>query len=66
MLIVLGELKDRIQRTGLKKKVIAERIGVNVTTFSSFLSGERSLESEKIIALEQLLKKADKIHEILL
>jgi predicted transcriptional regulator len=46
---------ERIKTRGLKKKWIAEQIGVTPAMISYYLSGERNLSKEKEDALFALL-----------
>lgn len=49
------QLKDRIERSGLKKKNIAEKIGVTPNFLSMCISGTRRLSDEKIQKLKELV-----------
>jgi len=48
------ELKETIQKKGLKQKWIAEQIGINVNTFRAYLNNLRNMPqdvSDKVKAL---------------
>jgi plasmid maintenance system antidote protein VapI len=51
----LRAIKSAIQSRGLKKKWLAQKIGVSQPTISLFLNGERNLSEPKYVALSKLL-----------
>lgn len=52
-----GILIKRINNSGLKKKHIAERLNVQPSTLSMWISGDRAIPVDKEILLKQLLEK---------
>lgn len=52
-----NDLKQKIHNSPLKKKFIAEHIGVNPTVLSMCLKGERHLDTDKEDKLKKLLEK---------
>lgn len=52
------QLKDRIILSGLKKKHLAEKIGVSANYLSMCLNGRRNLSEPKLLKLKKLLKDA--------
>ena len=51
-------LKDRILKSGLKKKHIAKKIGISANYLSMCLRGDRNLSESKLLKLKTLLKDA--------
>lgn len=49
--MTIKQIKKRIQEKGIKKKKLAENIGVSDVMLSYFLHGQRNLSEEKFNAL---------------
>lgn len=52
-----GTLKEEINNSPLKKKYIAQQIGVNPTVLSLCIRGDRTLSPDREQKLKELLKK---------
>lgn len=50
------ELKSQVNNSPLKKKFIAQKIGVHPGTLSMCLKGERHLDADKEEKLKEVLK----------
>ncbi len=49
------QIKDRIQKCGLKQKYLAKKIGISNNYLSMCLNGKRNLSEEKIKKLKELI-----------
>ena len=49
------EILKRIKMLGIKKSHVASKIGASNSEFSHFLSGNRSLDSSKLVLLKKYL-----------
>lgn len=48
---IIDKLNKIIEKKGLKKKAVADRIGTSQKNFSNLLTGKRRLQSREIIPL---------------
>lgn len=55
----IADVKKAIEQGGLKKKWVAEKIGVSSNTLSEFLSGRKNMGKSAQILLAQVLKLHD-------
>lgn len=49
--------KERIEETGLKKKWIAEQIGISSVTFSYYINGTRNMPEDVERELKRILNQ---------
>lgn len=52
-------LEEKIRLSGLKKRFIAEKIGITPTTFSALLNNKAEFKTSQITALCQVLNIQD-------
>jgi len=57
-------LKDYLRETGMKKKFLAHKIGVNPITLTSFLTGKRDISLSVGIRIEDVTNGAVTCREI--
>jgi predicted transcriptional regulator len=50
------DFNEQIKRTGLKKKWVAERLGIHRTLLSHYISGTRPMPERIEIELKRLLR----------
>ena len=56
----MDNINELLKKSGLKKKYIAEKLGITPTTLSAKLSGKSAFTKPELFMLESILKNKEK------